>query len=286
MTLWPPVLDENLAGRLAMEEAEFAALAERLGARLGGKAFEPEDLERALGYPWERPVESFFMEDGAVQLLESTEDLEHLELGSEPRYPLITFGSNGAPGVLAKKLSVLDFDARDVLVLAGELAGFDVVASAHIALYGSMPATIIPAAETSVRAGLLMVTAEQFTALTRTEFNYAVTRIDRSPFSADLEWTAPEAVFAYVSRNGAFAIDGEHRALKAVPARGRSDHELEQEHLLDEAAAVILGPGAVAIDVVRATIADYGWVIEVARPALANVSNAFAPEDWQLYPGS
>jgi hypothetical protein len=282
MTLWPPILDENLAGRLAMDEDEFAALAARLGARLGGRPFEDDDFDRALAYPWERPVESFFMQDGSVQLLGSADDLGAIDLGPAERYPLITFGSNGSPGVLSKKLAVLGEDSRDVLALTGELAGFDVVASAHIAIYGAMPATIIPAAETSVRAGLLLVTAEQFTALTRTEFNYAVARIDGARFSADLEWDAPEAVFAYVSRNGAFTVDGDHVGLKAVPARNRACHELEQEHVLDSAAELILGPGAGAIDVVRKTIADYAWSIEVARPALAAVTNPFSPEDWQL----
>jgi hypothetical protein len=282
MTVWPPILDQNLAGRLAMDEAEFSALAARLGKRLGGRPFVNEDFERALGYPWERPVESYLMRDGSVQLLEMRDDIGALPLGGQKRFPLVTFGSNGAPGVLAHKLSVLGEDERDVLVLTGELAGHDVVASAHVAIYGAMPATIVPAAETSVRAGLLLVTAEQFTALTRTEFNYAVARIDGAAFTPDLNWAAPEAVFAYVSRNGVFAADGSHVALKAVPARGRECHELEQEHLLDAAAEVILGAGAAAIDVVRATITDYAWSVEVARPALAAVTNPFSPEDWQL----
>jgi hypothetical protein len=282
MTVWPPILDQNLAGRLAMEESDFAALAERLGARLGGRPIEDGDFERALGYPWERPVESFYMQDGAVQLLGPGDDLSQLELGSAERYPLIAFGSNGAPGVLSAKLSVLDEDQRDVLALTGELAGYDVVASAHVALYGAMPATIVPWAETRARAGLLMVTAEQFTALTRTEFNYAVARIDGGAFTADLDWLAPEAVFAYVSRNGAFTIDGNHVGLKAVPATQRECHELEQEHVLDAAAELIIGPGATAFDVVRKTIADYAWSVQIARPALAGVTNPFSPEDWQL----
>jgi hypothetical protein len=285
MTVWPPILDQNLAGRLAMEESEFAALAGRLGARLGGKEFEDADFERAIAYPWERPVESFFMQDGAVQLLGPGDDLAELPLGDAERYPLITFGSNGAPGVLGSKLAVLEPDERDVLALTGELAGFDVVASAHVAIYGAMPATIVPSAETRTRAGLLLVTAEQFTALTRTEFNYAVARIDQTPFSADLDWPEPEAVFAYVSRNGAFTIDGEHVGLKAVPARNRDCHELEQEHVLDAAAELIIGEGASAFDVVSATIADYAWSINVARPGLARVTNPFSPEDWQLLGG-
>jgi hypothetical protein len=282
MTLWPPILDQNLAGRLTMDEQEFAALANRLGARLGGRPLEDGDFERATGYPWERPVDSFFMQDGAVDLLGSGDDLDVIDVGDEPRYPLITFGSNGAPGVLATKLAVLDPDERDVLVLTGELAGYDVVASAHVALYGALPATIVPAAETSVRAGLLLVTAAQFTALTRTEFNYAVARIDGQAFIPDLDWPAPVAVFAYVSRNGAFTIGGEHVGLKAVPARNRASHELDQVHVLDAAAELILGPGATAIDVVSKAIADYAWSIEVARPALAGVTNPFSPEDWQL----
>lgn len=282
MTVWPPILDQNLAGRLAMDVSEFSALAERLGARLGGRPIEDGDFERALGYPWERPVESFYMDDGSVQLLGPGDDLTALDLGEEERYPLITFGSNGAPGVLSAKLSVLEEDARGVLVLTGDLSGYDVVASAHVALYGAMPATIVPSSETVARAGLLLVTAEQFTALTRTEFNYAVARIDGGAFSADLDWPAPDAVFAYVSRNGAFTIDGNHVGLKAVPATPREWHELEQEHVLDAAAELILGPGASAFDVVRETIADYAWSVKVARPALSGVTNPFSPEDWQL----
>lgn len=282
MTLWPPILDQNLAGRLAMEEVDFAALAERLGSRLGGRPIEDGDFERALRYPWERPVESFFMQDGSVQLLESGDDLLGIDLGEAERFPLIAFGSNGAPGVLSSKLSVLNEDQRDVLVLTGALQGYDVVASAHVALYGAMPATIVPSAETSARAGLLMVTAEQFTALTRTEFNYAVARIDGRAFAPDLDWPTPEAVFAYVSRNGAFTISGEHVGLKAVPATQRECHEFEQEHVLDAAAELIIGPASSAFDVVRETIADYAWSIEVARPVLAAVTNPFSPEDWQL----
>lgn len=286
MTLWPPILDQNLAGRLAMEEPAFGKLAERLGVRLGGRPIEDGDFERALGYPWERPVESFFMQDGSVQSLEPGDDLSGLELGEAERYPLIAFGSNGAPGVLSKKLAVLDEDGRDVLVLTGGLAGYDVVASAHVALYGAMPATIVPSTETTARAGLLMVTAEQFTALTRTEFNYAVARIDGKAFMPDLDWPAPEAVFAYVSRNGAFTIEGELVGLKAVPASDRACHALEQKHVLDAAAELIIGPAASAFDVVREAIADYAWSIEVARPALAGVTRPFSPEDWQLHPGN
>lgn len=279
MTSWPPITDANLASRLRMDGDEFLALAAKLARRIEPREMSAADYERALGYPWERPLDSFWMEDGAVELLGTD---ARPAAGGEHRYPLITFGSNGAPGVLAEKLSALDPDARDVLVLTGWLRGFDVVPSAHITVYGSMPATIVAAPGVSVRAGLIMATAAQFEVLTRTEFNYVVTRIDGQPFEPDLDVPAPEAVLAYVSRAGALAVDGEDAALKAIPAEGRRANEYDQSTLLDFAARLVLGEGFEGEELVRRVFADYGWATQVARPALAAVSNAFVPEDWTL----
>ena len=89
--------------------------------------------------------------------------------------------------MLAEKLTGLDPDARDVLLLTGELSGFEVAPSAHVAVYGALPATIVSSPGTSVRAGLIMATAAQFEALTLTEFNYRLARIDGSPFAPDLD---------------------------------------------------------------------------------------------------
>lgn len=282
MSLWPPISDVNLASRLRMNGDEFLALAVKLARRIPPREMSEADFERALGYPWERPLDSFWMEDGAVELLGGD---ARPAAGGEHRYPLLTFGSNGAPGVLAEKLSVLGEDARDVLVLTGWLRGFDVAPSAHIAAYGSMPATIVEAAETSVRAGLIMATAAQFEALTRTEFNYVVTRISGAPFEPDLDVPAPEAVLAYVSRAGAFAASGEDAALKAIPAEGRAAREYDQASLLDRAADLVLGEGLGGAELVRRAFADYAWATEVARPILSSASNPFVAEDWELLPG-
>jgi hypothetical protein len=282
LTTWPPIKNERLHSRLLMGDDEFAALSLKLGRRLGGREFSPEDYERAISYPWERPRDSFWMEDGAVEILGAA---DHPAAGREQRYPLITFGSNGAPGVLAAKLSVLAEDERDVLVLAGELNGFDVVHSAHVALYGALPATIVRSPGTSVRAGLIMATAAQFEALTMTEFNYRLARVDGAAFAADLDVPAPADVFIYVSRAGSFSIGGESVGLEAVPSRGRSIATLSQPAVLDAAAAVTIGEGASGVDVVQKTIEDYAWSVDVARPALAATTNPFNPDDWQLLPG-
>lgn len=281
MTAWPPILDERVESRLAMDAEAFSALARKLAARVGGRAYAPADFERAVAYPWERPSLSYWMQDGSVELLD-TASAAAVDLGGEPRYPLVAFGSNGAPGVLAEKLTVLGIDERDVLVLAGELAGYDVVASAHVAIYGALPATIVPASGARVRAALLLVTAAQFTALTRTEFNYVVARLAGAPFASDIGVATPDEVFTYVSRNGSFAPDGEAAALQAVPAARRTLREFSQVDLLERAAALVLGEGAGAAEVVRQTVEDYAWAVEVARPALADAAEPFRPGDWEL----
>jgi hypothetical protein len=148
-----------------------------------------------------------------------------------------------------------------------------------------MPATIVPAAGTSVRAAVIMATAAQFETLTRTEFNYVVTRISGTPFDPDLDVPAPEAVLAYVSRAGAFSVAGEDAALKAIPAAGRIAREYDQASLLDRAADLVLGEGAGGEELVRRVLADYGWATEVARPILSAASNPLVAEDWELLPG-
>jgi hypothetical protein len=281
VTKWPPIEDAQLLSRLQMDNAEFEALAHKLGRRIEGRAFTQADYERAIAYPWERPVDSFWMEDGAVRLLGGE---DRPAAGREQRYPLVTFGSNGSPGVLAAKLSVLGEDERDVLVLTGELHGYDVVPSAHIAVYGALPATIIPAPGVAVRAGLLMATAAQFEALTRTEFNYKVARIGGSPFRPDLDLPGPAAVLVYVSRQGSFSVDGEDVALAAVPANGRSIRALDQADLIDAAASLALGARASGSELVKRTIEDYSWAIETGIPALNEIARPFTPEDWELLP--
>lgn len=279
MTIWPPLSDARLVSRLSMDQREFLDLATKLARRIPAKEMSPRDFERALGYPWERPEQSFWMEDGAVELLEGD---ARPAAGGERRWPLIAFGSNGAPGVLAEKLSVLGEDERDVLVLSGELRGFDVAPSAHITVYGSMPATIVPAPGVAVRAGLIMATAGQFEVLTMTEFNYVLARIEGSLFEADLDVPATRDAFVYVGRPGAFTIGGEDAALSAIPASGRTARAYTQAELLDAAAEVVLGEGVGGEELVRRVFADYGWATEVVRSTLAGAARPLVLEDWEL----
>ncbi|MFT4050430.1 MAG: hypothetical protein QM648_11435 [Solirubrobacterales bacterium] len=265
---WPPLTNANLISRLAMPNDEFAALALRLARRIEPRTLTDEAFERALSYPWERPAESYWIEDGSVELLSG--DARPAASGGR-RWPLLAFGSNGAPGVLARKLSVLPEDDRDVLVLAGELTGYTVGPSAHLALYGSLPATIEPLAAATERAAILMVTAQQFEALTLTEFNYRVVRLSGAPFVPDLDVPAPSGVLAYVSRWGVFD-----------PGDGATG----QAELLDVAARMILGPKSDARELVARVFGDYAWSLETAAPVLAAHSRPFGGSSWEVFSSS
>lgn len=268
MSIWPPISDASIASRLAMPDDEFFALASKLARRIDPRALSDADFERALGYPWERPEGSFWMEDGSVELLD---EQARPAAGDARRWPLLTFGSNGAPGVLAKKLAVLPEDERAILVLAGTLTGYAVAPSAHLALYGSLPATIEHDPAGSERAAVLMVTARQFEALTLSEFNYRVARLREGSFAPDLDVPAPAGLLAYVSRWGVF---------------DPGDGSESQSELLDAAAKLILGPSAGARELVARVFSDYAWAVETAMPLLAKTARPFEPARWEIFSSS
>src|SRR6476469_4343160 len=69
MRAWPPIEEPELLARLALDDEEFFAAARKLAAAWGPREYKPELLERALGYPWERPQSSYLYRDGEAMLL-------------------------------------------------------------------------------------------------------------------------------------------------------------------------------------------------------------------------
>jgi hypothetical protein len=282
MADWPPLSDPHLLKRLAADDAEFKAISLALAAFFGNREFSEEHFQRGLGYPWERPEHSFRMVDGSVELLESADALDP-GWSAEPRYPLLTIGSNGSPGVLARKLSGLDVDARDVVVLTGDFIDHEIAPCAHIALYGAVPATIVREPGTRVRAGLILATAAQVEVLTFSEIPYSLVRIDNTPFVPDLDVPAPESVFAYVSRTGSLTIDGEPVALAAVPAKHRVRRPIDQIELLGEVARLGAPDVVDPRELVARVFEDYEWATGELREALKPSRIPFIPEEWNVF---
>lgn len=277
-----PAIDApELRARLALSHDEFLELVKAFTQSVPAREFTEEIYERALGYPWARPAQSFVLDGEHVEPLTETAP----PIGG--RHPLLAIGSNGSPEALSLKLGSLPAAEQRLLVVAGDLHDFDIGAAPAPTFYGSLPATLFPSPGTVVRASVLWVSDAQFTALAWSEITYLLGRLDGVRFHPDLPDAPPiDSVYCFVSRWGAHGVDGETVAMAAVPARGRAAPALTQEELLDHVAAVAFGEGASARDVVRRVMEDFGTAAATIVPALAATARPFACEGWTRFTGA
>lgn len=290
MSAWPAIDAPELRARLALDDAGIDAYLAGYIAHLGTRACDATAVRRAFDYPWSRPERSYLLTDGAVEVLDELAParrddvvaaLAHEDGG---RIPLLAIGSNGAPGALRSKFAhFTDAADRTVLVLAGYLHDFDVGVSPRPAAYGALPATIFPSPGTRMRCAVLWVTPAQFTQLTWSEVSYALGRLE-TRFTGDDPGFDRDDVLVFVSRFGSLCVDGEPAALAAIPAEARTARALTQEQLLDHAAALVLGGGARAEDLVRTVFADMAAAAPLASAALDTARRPFASERWTPYP--
>jgi hypothetical protein len=208
-----------------------------------------EILARAAAYPYESPTRSFVQRDGAPHELAGAPDLAG-------RRPLLCYGSNASPPVLARKLAALPH--QPLPVLRARLAGFDVVYSAHVSPYGAVPATLQASPGTTVAVFVAYATAEQEELLTATEPNYELRRFLDPVLEVDAVGTL-DGVDAYVSRHGCLALEGSEVALAAVAAERRRLPALGEGEVLERVRRILapeldlesfvassLGPGMAA----------------------------------------
>lgn len=286
---WPPIVEPELLARLALDDDEFYAAARKISELWGRREYTPALLERALGYPWERPTGSYLLRGDRVELLSDVAPGERestVEAFTTDRHPILSFGGNGAPEWLTTKFAHFwEEENKEVLVLAGELHDVDVGAAASVSPLGYMPGTLFASPGTAVRAAMVWCTTAQLTQLTWSEVPYQLGRLEDAGFVMDEADVEVEQVFAYVSRFGAFCVDEEPIALAAVPARNRTATELTQEELLDLVAPRLLRPGASAEDLVRATWEDMAAVIARASEVVWPCSQPLRSR-WTPFPAS
>jgi hypothetical protein len=285
-----PIEDPQLLERLAMDDRRFAEYLRGLAAALPARECPEDALAHALAYPWERPGGSYRLGDGGVEPLEPMSQAERDEAiaehsGGGGRLPLLAIGSNAAPGVLRRKFAHFAEERdRSLLALSGRLSEFDVVFAAQPALYGALPATLLPSPGTAVTATVLWLTPAQFTQLAWSELSYRLGRLE-ARFEVDEGGAAFEEVVVFVSRFGAFRVGGGPAALAAVPAEGRTAPALTQEQALEAAAALAIGPGARAGDLVRAVYEDYAALVPRLAETVNRESMPFASERWTPFGG-
>jgi hypothetical protein len=209
----------------------------------GGKGADEQSevVQRALGYPYAIPERSF------VQVGERTFGLGELEVDLSERIALLAYGANAAPEALARKLRE---NAEPLPLLRATLSGFDVVYSAHVSAYGSVPATLHPSPGTEVDVFVAHPSAEQLELISATEPNYELGTLDGDRCRCD-EAAAAAELLAFRSRHGCLRVDGSEVALAAVPARGRKLGEMDQPQVLERLRAALrpdLDLGSFAVD--------------------------------------
>jgi len=286
---WPPIVEPELLARLALDDEELYAAARKISEMWGRRKYTPALLERALGYPWERPTGSYLLREDRVALLSDADASAResiVETFTKDRHPILSFGGNAAPEWLTTKFAHFwEEENKEVLVLTGELHDVDVGASASVSPLGYMPGTLFASPGTAVRAAMVWCTSDQLTQLTWSEMPYQLGRLEDALFVMDEADVEVEQVFAYVSRFGAFCVDERPIALEAVPAKSRTATELTQEALLDLVAPRLLQPEARAEDLVRAVWEDMAAAMTRASEAVWPCSQPLRSR-WTPFPAS
>jgi hypothetical protein len=187
-----------------------------------------ELLARAAAYPFPAPLRSFVQEGERTHELRASPDL----VG---RRPLLTYGANASPQVLARKLASLP--RQPLPVLRAQLFDFDVVYSAHISRYGAVPSTLQRSPGTTAPVYVAYPTEEQEEVLTATEPNYELAQLELEARTEAGE--ALSLVDAFVSRHGCLSLDGGEAALAAVESKGRRFPSLGEVEVLQRVRQIL-----------------------------------------------
>ncbi|MDX6698670.1 MAG: hypothetical protein QOE65_2067 [Solirubrobacteraceae bacterium] len=188
---------------------------------------------RALDYPFGIPRGSY--------LLDAGRPLDWRGEVPAGRVAVLAFGANASPARLAAKLGDMAASAR-VPVVAGELAGFDVVYSAHVSPYGAIPGTLLPCPGAVASVHVIHLTEAELARVHSTEPNYDFVELD-------------EGLSAYMSKHGALRRNGAPVGVAAIPVRDRVWPALDERGIL-AAVRDDLAPGVALEDFVAAQATD------------------------------
>lgn len=294
--IWPEFADPDLVARFLLEEEAFHDLWVRIAAQMPPREFTRATFELATAYPWARPSGSFALSEGEGKLLSELDPARREEMigrftgPGSGRTPMLAIGSNASPEGLWRKFAHFDDPAdRTLLAVSGRLHDFDVGASAELALYGSLPATLFPSPGTVVDTWAVWLTDNQLTQLAWAEIPYWLGRLD-SRFEAEELMTefglvGFESSLVFVNRFGSFAPHGRPFALAAIPASRRRARAMDQIGLLRLTAELAFGSGSSPEDLVRRAFEDPAETGARVAGIMRSNSIPFESDRWTPFPG-
>ena len=187
-----------------------------------------EILAQAAAYPFAAPLRSF------VQVGDRTHDLPP-EPDLAGRRPLLAYGANASPQVLASKLATLP--PEPLPVLRAGLADFDVVYSAHLSPYGAVASTLQRSPGTIAPVYVAYPTEGQEEAIVATEPNYVLAQLELEVRTEEGERLS--VLDAFVSRHGCLALDGGEVAVAAIEAAERRFPSMGEIEVLERVRAIL-----------------------------------------------
>ncbi len=170
-------------------------------------------VEHAKAYPFPAPDYSYLFDAGKWSVLEN----DRFDVSG--RTPVLAAGSNQSPEQLARKYADLP-EIGPIPLIKGYLTDFDVVYAAHLAGYGSIPATFQNSPGTTVSVFLAWFTEAQLCRMHATEANYNFDRLTNFSLETDFGHS-PQEVFVYTAKFGCYNHNGGCLSLTEIPARNR-----------------------------------------------------------------
>ena len=214
-------------------------------------------IRHAKSYPFEIPERSYVYRRGVVHAF----DAHPAPL--DRRVPVLAAGSNQSHRQIARKFD--DHPSGDVIpAQRGRLHEFDVVYAAHLASYGSVPATFQHSPGTVVSVFVLWLDEPQLARMHETEGNYTFDHLDAVRIELDDDSEVLSEAYSYSSKVGCLNHDGSCVSVGEITAAGRHFVEASQPGIL----GIVrdrLAPGRALDDFVADHIGDDGLRRERSR---------------------
>ncbi|USG60182.1 hypothetical protein NBZ79_13450 [Sneathiella marina] len=184
-------------------------------------------IDRALGYPYERPETSYLFSGGIAKNLPGDIDLTD-------RQPVLACGSNGAPEQLLRKYGARSDIA--IPVTAATMSDIACTYSAHFSSYGSIAAALCTVPGIESRVHITWLTEAELQRMHETEaigMNYHFAHLEG--VTIQCEATGPiKNLHAYISLRGSLLLDGKPVLLKGIPAKKTHLLKLDQRAMQEE----------------------------------------------------
>ena len=182
-------------------------------------------IRHAKSYPFEILDRSYVYRRGKVQEFE-THPKPH-----RGRVPVLAAGSNQSHRQIARKFD--DHPSGDIIPSQrGVLHNFDVVYAAHLASYGSVPATFQYSAGTVVNVFVLWLDKPQVTRMHETEGNYSFDHLSGVYIELDDGGDILNEAYSYSSKVGCLNYDNQCVSLSEIAASGRKFKRATQTEIL------------------------------------------------------